>query len=62
MAATSKASTAMPEVLQLLDLHEKIVTPDAMGCQKAIAETSVAGGGDSSLAVKEKQPTLHAEL
>lgn len=33
-----------------------------MGCQKAIAETIVAGGGDYILAVKANQPTLHAEL
>jgi predicted transposase YbfD/YdcC len=58
----SNEITAMPELLKLLDLHEKIVTTDAMGCQKAIAEIIVAGGGDYILAVKDNQPTLHAEL
>ena len=58
----SNEITAMPELLKLLDLHEKIVTTDAMGCQKAIAETLVAGGGDYILAVKNIQPTLHAEI
>ena len=62
VAAKSNEITAMPELLQLLDLHEKIVTTDAMGCQKAIAETIVEGGGDYILAVKDNQPTLHAEL
>ena len=62
VAAKSNEITAMPELLKLLDLREKIVTTDAMGCQKAIAETIVAGGGDYILAVKENQPTLHAEL
>ena len=33
-----------------------------MGCQKAIAETIVAGGGDYIWAVKDNQPTLHAEI
>jgi len=33
-----------------------------MGCQKAIAETIVDGGGDYILAVKDNQPTLHAEI
>ena len=33
-----------------------------MGCQKAIAETIVAGGGDYILAVKGNQPTLPAEI
>jgi predicted transposase YbfD/YdcC len=62
VAAKSNEITAMPELLKLLDLHEKIVTTDAMGCQKAIAETIVAGGGDYILAVKDNQPTLHAEI
>jgi hypothetical protein len=62
VAAKSNEITAMPELLKLLDLHERIVTTDAMGCQKAIAETIVAGGGDYILAVKDNQPTLHAEI
>ncbi len=62
VAAKANAITALPQLLQLLDLHEKIVTTDAMGCQKAIAETIVEGGGDYILAVKENQPTLHAEI
>lgn len=60
--AKSNEITAMPQLLEVLDLHDKIVTTDAMGCQKAIAETIVAGGGDYILAVKENQPTLHAEI
>ncbi len=60
--AKSNEITAMPQLLQLLDLHEKIVTTDAMGCQKEIAQTIVAGGGDYILAVKKNQPTLHAEM
>jgi predicted transposase YbfD/YdcC len=64
VAVEAKANeiTALPELLKLLDLHEKIVTIDAMGCQKAIAETIVAGGGDYILAVKDNQPSLHAEI
>src|SRR4030095_8744367 len=60
--AKSNEITAMPELLKLLDLHEKIVTTDAMGCQKDIAQTIVEGEGDYILAVKDNQPTLHAEL
>jgi predicted transposase YbfD/YdcC len=58
----SNEITAMPQLLKLLDLHEKIVTTDAMGCQKDIAKTIVAGGGNYILAVKDNQPTLHAEM
>ena len=46
VADKSNEITALPELLKLLDLHEKIVTIDAMGCQKAIAATLVTGGGD----------------
>ena len=60
--AKSNEITAMPELLELLDLRRKIVTIDAMGCQKEIADTIVAGGGDYLLAVKDNQPTLHAEI
>ena len=52
----------MPELLKLLDLHEKSVTIAALGCPKAIAETLVTGGGDYILAVKDKQPTLQTEI
>jgi predicted transposase YbfD/YdcC len=64
VAVTAKSNeiTAMPQLLNLLDLREKIVTTDALGCQKAIAETIVTGGGDYILAVKDNQPTLHAEI
>ena len=58
----SKEITAIPELLTLLDLREKIVTSDAMGCQKTIAATIIQGGGDYVLAVKDNQPTLHEEL
>src|SRR5262244_150894 len=60
--AKSNEIAAMQQLLELLDLRDKIVTTDAMGCQKAIAETIVAGGGDYIVAVKENQPTLHAEI
>jgi predicted transposase YbfD/YdcC len=60
--AKSNEITAMPQLLELLDLRDKIVTTDAMGCQKEIAKTIVAGGGDYIFAVKDNQPTLHAEI
>jgi predicted transposase YbfD/YdcC len=53
---------AIPELLDLLDLRDKVVTIDAIGCQKAIAQTIVDGGGDYVLAVKANQPTLHTAL
>src|SRR5262245_50886776 len=60
--AKSNEITAIPRLLDLLDLRDKVVTIDAAGCQKDIAAQVVAGGGDYVLAVKENQPTLHAEV
>lgn len=60
--AKSNEITAIPELLVLLDVRKKIVTIDALGCQKEIAEQIVAQGGDYVLAVKANQPTLHADL
>lgn len=57
----SNEITAIPELLALLDLRDKVVTIDAMGCQKEIAAKTIAGEGDYVLAVKDNQPTLHAE-
>jgi len=45
--AKSNEIAAMPQLLELLDLRQKIVTTDAMGCQKEIAQTVVDGCGHS---------------
>ena len=54
----SNEITAIPQLLELLDLSGAIVTIDAMGCQTDIAADIVAGGADYVLAVKDNQPTL----
>ena len=56
--AKSNEITAIPELLQLLDINGCLVSIDAMGCQTAIASTIVARGGDYLLAVKGNQETL----
>jgi predicted transposase YbfD/YdcC len=58
----SKEITALPQLLDLLDLQDKLVTTDALGCQKEVAQTIVEGGGDYLVAVKGNQPTLPTEL
>src|SRR5205807_2632653 len=54
----SNEITAIPQLLELLDLHGALVTIDAIGCQKAIAKKIVAGGGDYVLVVKGNQERL----
>jgi predicted transposase YbfD/YdcC len=58
----SNEITAIPTLLQWLDLHGCIVTIDAMGCQTAIARQIVAQGGEYVLALKENQETLYADV
>ena len=58
----SNEITAIPELLDLLDLRNTIITIDAMGCQTAIAQKIVDGGGDYILALKGNQETIHEEV
>ena len=58
----SNEIVAIPELLRTLDLRGATVTIDAMGCQTAIADTIVTGGGDYLLAVKDNQAGLHEEI
>jgi predicted transposase YbfD/YdcC len=62
VAQKSNEIPAIPKLLELLDLEGALVTIDAMGCQKEIAEQIIGQGGDYILAVKENQPTLYAEI
>jgi predicted transposase YbfD/YdcC len=62
VAGKSNEITAIPELLQLLELEGALVSIDAMGCQKEIARQVLAAGGDYLLAVKDNQPTLHADV
>ena len=54
----SNEITAIPELLRVLELSGAVVTIDAMGCRKEIADLIREGGGDYVLAVKRNQPTL----
>jgi predicted transposase YbfD/YdcC len=56
--AKSNEITAIPELVDLLALKGCIVTIDAMGCQRAIAQKIVEQGADYVLALKGNQPTL----
>jgi predicted transposase YbfD/YdcC len=60
--AKSNEITAIPQLIDLLDLKDCVVTIDAAGCQKAIAAKIVAQEADYVLAVKDNQPTLHAAV
>ena len=57
-AAKSNEITAIPELLDALDLRGTTVTIDAVGCQHAIVEKIIEKKADYLIAVKNNQPTL----
>jgi predicted transposase YbfD/YdcC len=61
-AEKSNEITAIPELLRLVDLRGAIITIDAMGTQKAIAEQIIDGGADYVLALKGNQGKLHQDV
>jgi hypothetical protein len=59
VAEKSNEITAIPKLLEVLDLVGAIVTIDAMGCQHKIAENIRAKDADYILALKGNQGQLH---
>jgi predicted transposase YbfD/YdcC len=61
-AEKSNEITAIPELLHRVDVKGAIITIDAMGTQKAIAEQIVDRGADYVLALKGNQENLHGAV
>jgi predicted transposase YbfD/YdcC len=60
--AKSNEITAIPKLLEILEIEGCLITIDAMGCQREIAQQIVASGADYVLAVKDNQPKLHEAI
>jgi predicted transposase YbfD/YdcC len=58
----SNEITAIPALLERLDLGGALVSIDAMGCNPNIAQSILDAKADYLLAVKDNQPTLHADI
>lgn len=58
----SNEITAIPVLLEMLEIKGCIITIDSMGCQTEIAEKIVDKQGDYALAVKGNQPNLYAAI
>lgn len=58
----SNEITAIPRLLDLLDVRGCIVTIDAMGCQREIAKKIVDKEADYVLSLKGNQETVHDEV
>jgi predicted transposase YbfD/YdcC len=61
-AEKSNEITAIPALLERLELNGALVTIDAIGCQTKIAEAIRARGADYLLALKDNWPALTAEV
>lgn len=61
-AEKSNEITAIPQLLDVLEIKGCIVTIDAMGCQTAIAEKIIQKKADYILALKGNQGNLHVEV
>ena len=60
--AKSNEITAVPALPKMLSLKGTIVTADALNCQRAIAQQIIDQRGDSCLALKGHQGTLHDDV
>ena len=54
--------TVAPALLARLDWHGRVLTGDALFCQRAVCAQVLAAGGDYLLLAKENQPTLHRDI
>jgi predicted transposase YbfD/YdcC len=58
----SNEVTAIPALLELLEIAGSIITIDALGCQKEIAALIIKKKGDYLLALKGNQKLLHEDV
>jgi predicted transposase YbfD/YdcC len=58
IANKNNESTAIPDVLEMLDIKDAVVTADALNCKKPIAKKIIAKGADYFIALKSNQGTL----
>ncbi len=58
----SNEITAIPKLLNLLEIEGAIITIDAMGCQRHIAQTIIDKRADFIFSLKGNQGTLHADI
>ena len=62
VAEKSNEIVAIPKLLDMLVIEGAIITIDAMGCQRDIAQKILDKGGDYVLALKGNQNSLHEDI
>lgn len=58
----SNEKTAIPEIIEVIDIENALVSIDAMGCDKKIADLIRENKGDYLLALKKNQKGLYEEV
>ena len=58
----SNEITAIPQLLDQIEIEDAVITIDAAGCQRKIAKKIIDGKGDYVLALKGNQGTLYAAV
>lgn len=58
----SNEITALPKLIEVLDLKNRIVTIDAMGAQRDICAQIIEQGGDYVISLKGNQGSLHEDV
>lgn len=64
MAIDSKSNEikAIPELLDLIDIENRVISIDAMGCQRKIAQKITEKGADYVFSLKGNQGVMHEEV
>jgi predicted transposase YbfD/YdcC len=62
VAEKSNEISAIPRLLELLDIKSRIVTIDAMGAQREICDKIIGQEGDYVISLKGNQGTLHRDI
>ena len=58
----SNEITAMPQLMDMLELKDCVITADALNCQKTIAEKAIEKEADYVLAIKGNHPVAYDEI
>jgi predicted transposase YbfD/YdcC len=62
VAEKSNEITAIPALLDMMEIEGTVITIDAMGCQRSIAKKIIAKKADYIIALKGNQGTLHEDV
>ena len=62
VADKSNEITAIPDLLDMLDIEDHIISIDAMGCQREIAKKIIDKNADYLLALKGNQKSLYEDV